>query len=769
MAGAEVRRFVWRNTPAPARAGAVRGVAGRSVAVIGGTAESARAVSTGLASYGARLWRSGGPNTPDAIVDLTLAEPFDPSLTDAADAALRETLTVLRHCYEDWSGETDGQRIAYLAVTYLGGHSGYGSTPMHQPLGGIWAGLAKTLHREIPTLRTRVVDVPDPGVAELPEIVGAELYADGPAEVGYLGGVRQVLVPRPQAVSGQAVNLGTDDIVLVVGGGTGIGFELARALARRYGCRVVATGRAQPPTGTEDWAQLDADGFDRHRRELLRIAAANGTLRAARGEIDRQGRLRALHANLLAVRAEGLPIRYVSCDHANPEQLATLIDNLGATLSGVVFIAGVDRPARLPAKTDEQFLAGVAVKVAGFLRVFGAVRGRKLKFFCNAGSLTGRLGGMVGELDYAAGNEGLARLGLWARQWGGGGNVFTVCWPLWQGLSVSSNVDAALRYMPAMEPGDGIDRWCAELLATGDGEVAFLAAVDSGLSLTQAGQFITEPALPGFDRVYPRVFHRGEPLYWQPGRRLTCRVRFTSRDAPVIGDVLVDDVPALPVTLLLDNALRSAEWLVSSNIVELTDIWVDRTQLRVVDDVLELERDTVLNGGHRKITVLIRTPGDDVPIARMTARSADRFAEQPTPTVPGHGATPAPVPSAAMRWRGAIIPTAHWRRHSCGTRTAEVSRCLPSDLWAAEPAPESRLPVAAVENIVRMACAGEGRDPLRIAAISLGSAPRRADFLIGDRDGETWYAIDSTRPRVVATVRIPTASGEGDRVMRAGR
>ncbi|MEK8142913.1 hypothetical protein NKH18_14395 [Streptomyces sp. M10(2022)] len=80
------------------------------------------------------------------------------------------------------------------------------------------------------------------------------------------------------------------------------------------------------------------------------------------------------------------------------------------------------------------------------------------------GSLTGRLGGMVGQLEYAAANEGLARLGRWAgRQ--ADFPVMTLAWPTWDRIGLISNFSATLRYMAAIDITDGLAKWQAELRA----------------------------------------------------------------------------------------------------------------------------------------------------------------------------------------------------------------------------------------------------------------------------------------------------------------
>ena len=89
--------------------------------------------------------------------------------------------------------------------------------------------------------------------------------------------------------------------------------------------------------------------------------------------------------------------------------------------------------ACLDRKTPEEVVRTVAMKVTGFANLVREIqadpaRRAALKVFCNVGSLAGRMGGMIGRIDYAAGNEALARLGFWARD-GLGLPVQTLCWP----------------------------------------------------------------------------------------------------------------------------------------------------------------------------------------------------------------------------------------------------------------------------------------------------------------------------------------------------
>lgn len=762
MLTAPVHRHVWELAPAPELPPG-DDLAGRRVAVIGGTDRAAHRVADELTGRGAVAWRLGDAGTPDAVVDLTLAERFNLDDPAAFEKPLLRTLAVLRHCYADWAAETDARRIGYLAVTYLGGHAGYGDAPIHQPLGGIWAGLAKTLHREIPNANVRVVDVSDPDLPDLPRVVAGELYRWGLLEVAYSDGRRRTLVPRPRDVAAPGVQLRADDTVLVCGGGTGIGFALARELAIRYGCRIVVTGRRPAPDATEEWLRLDPVGFDAYRREALRRAATHGTLRQTRSRLRRLVQSRELHANLRQAAAEGLPIRYAPCDLADPEAVRQLVADLGPGLAGVVYNAGVDRPARLPAKSDQDFLAGVAVKITGFLRVYAAVQHLDLAFFCNAGSLAGRLGGMVGELDYAAGNEALARLGLWAEQrsrW----RVFTACWPVWRALSVATNPDAATRYMPAMDPAEGLRHWVAELAASGPGEVTYLGPVGRELRPVQAGHYLMEGMPPGFGAVYPRMFHLGEPVSHVPGRRLVTRTRFTVDSAPALEDFLVGGRPAIPVSLLLEHALRSAEWTVPEHgpgltPTALTDIEIQLSALRLTDGGLTLYRET--SGAHidgEWVADIALRHGSGEVVARMTARYGP---PPPAPPVPDPGSAVPPEPPDAQavaaapdpdpHWRGLVIPVVAWRRHATGLVSAATPQCPSTDLWLVEPSPDHALPVTALENILRAAAGPAGSDTVRIAHLVMYPGAERADAVVGLPRG-TWYATRTGKPKPVLAV-----------------
>ncbi|MFE5124761.1 SDR family NAD(P)-dependent oxidoreductase [Streptomyces sp. NPDC056669] len=769
-----VTRMVWRLTELPRPAGPHPRLAGIRVLLIGGEEDIAAGVERELKEHGALVRREpDGPGPVDAIVDLTVGRAHDPDPAAFAGTwreALTGTVTALRGVYDDWAAETAADRLFYLAVSYLGG--GMGQHPrdgLEQPLGGIWAGLAKTLHREFPNVNARVVDIDLAASADLPGIVAAELGRTGEIEVGHRDGRRFTLTPEDRPVAAPALTLGPEDTVLISGGGRGIGWELARSLAARHGVRVVVTGREPFPSGDEPWFGVDEAGWKRYEKEVWAARTKGESPARTRARLARTHRLWELATHLTRARREGLRIEYARCDFTDRAQVRELIrreDALeGGRLAGVVHNAGVDTSARLPKKTDEEILRTVEVKIEGFLNVFEEVRRRDLKFFCSVGSLTGRLGGMVGQLEYAAANDGLARLGQWAAR-RAAFPVMTLAWPTWDRIGLIANFAATLRYMAAIDVADGLERWRAELLGASEGEVTFVGPLGQAIDPGQAIGYPVVPALPGFATAYPKIFHLGEVTAYQPHARMTARVVLDPEHTPALGDFRIDGAPALPLSLLLENAVRAAEWIVPEDFPALTagvpeEIVVPLALLRLDGPAIRLVRETRgFHEGHNWIVeVRYRREGaeggPEVSLRIVHETGAPRRPAPPSPAV--RQITTLRSGPPFLHWRGAVVPLCAWGAGPEGRLVAEVPRCLPADLWATPLVPGTALPVAALENVVRR-CTTQGdgltvtADPLILGRITPHSAERGPTRVEGDPSLGVWRITDADSGDPVATV-----------------
>ncbi|HEX6347461.1 KR domain-containing protein [Umezawaea sp.] len=752
------RRFVWHprrtSTPDPSPSELL---AGKRILLIGGTPETREAVGAELVAHGVVLVGQGhlrdADDRPDGIVDLTSDAGFP---ADWRPALLR-TIGALRGCYDAWSEETDATRTCYVAVTYLGGRMGYRGAS-DRPWGGLWAGLAKTLHQELPNLNTKVVDIDPAEVADLPSVLVRELYRWGSYEVGYAGGVRYTLAPRREDGGAPTVSLDPSDLVLVSGGGRGIGFAAATALAAAHGCRVVVTGRHPLPGPDDAWGSLDDDGFKAHQRDLWIRASADGTLAAVRAETTRMAQRRLLAANVASARADGLRLDYEVCDFTDRAQVDALLARLGPALTGVVHNAGVDTATRLPRMSDDDILRTVATKVDGFAHLFAALRDRPLKFFCNTGSMSGRLGGMVGQIAYAAANDGLTRLGLWADA-RAPFPVTTLCWPTWERMGLITNYDAAVRYMTAIGADEGVRRWAEELRAPAHGEVTFLGALGSALNPVQVRGFPLHREVPEFAAVYPRVFHLGIPVGYRPGVEFVADVLFDDASAPVLTDFAVSGHAAVPVGVLLENALASAVWVHPAGeepaVAWIGDVAVCLEGLRLERGALELRRTTTLStvDGETVVDVRFDRPGLG-PVAELRLGYESREVDAP---VAVHAARESTVPAPA-RWLGAVIPVATWHEGAGPVdRTAVVREPQPADLWAVPLTPPLALPLAALENIVRSVLRVRPGRVLRITRLVPHGPPSPTSRIDGDPVRGRWHVVDPVDGRPVLTASTPTS------------
>ena len=720
-----VHRFVWRPVPVapvPAPAdGQTAPVSGRRLLVLGEVPRLVTAVAGALRDAGATVDEATAGAEPvpapwDGIVDLNVTgQPYD--LGDGADwrGALARTTRMLQHRYRDWQNETIADRCCYLVVTAMGGLMGYRHCDGGQPLGGIWAGIAKCLPRELPTLAVKAVDIDCVDVpGQLARTVLAEISSWDLFEIGYRRGTRHALTAWRSPAGPARFDLGPGDVVLISGGARGVGFALARALAGQRGCRVVVTGRTPVPVDASAPSQTGDAEYERQRRARLSQARDAAALREIRNQLRREGELRRLAANLAAAARDGLPISYEVCDCTDSEQVRELMRRIPAP-TVVVHNAGIDEPKRLDLKTPEEVVRTIEVKVTGFANLTRELladpaRRAALKVFCNVGSLAGRMGGMIGQIDYASGNEALARLGFWARDTHGL-PAQTLCWPTWERLGVVTNYDAAVRYVSTIAPEDGVRRWIAEIRSAGTEEAMFIGQIGSALVPTQLRGFWLFTGHPDLPRLHSLAHFLGTVEEFEPFRRLRSTVRYRPGAHPCLADFQVGGAPALPVSVLIEQACAAADWVVPpgwplQHLTELRQVTAHFDRLRLDQEAGTPFTATAVGSQLPQgwtVDVTVTTAGGGV------AGSVTLVYQPAPPPLPGFAAEPPdlqpcpPPENVALQWSGLALGRPRWRRNARGDAQVRLPAVTAADLWTSPFPPAPGIAPAAIEAAVRAA------------------------------------------------------------------
>lgn len=337
-----------------------------------------------------------------------------------------------------FGGDLRRARGTLGAVTAMGGSFGLRSQPDRFSAGQAGLpGLVKSLAQEWPEVMVRCWDV-DPaagGDANLswPDFGGWH----SSIEVGYSSQGRCVLdavqAPLERGMLSH-LELGPDSVILVTGGARGIGAHVCAALAARYGCRLVMTGRTPlPEAEPAATAQLTAEA------ELKRAIAemrrkAGGGLSLLKVEADYQALLRAreMRAGFARLSALDVPYDYHCLDVSDAAALESLVGSLyreHGRIDGVIHAAGVVEDGLVLDKSLDSFDRVFNTKVSPALTLARVLRPEHLRFTAFFSSVAARYG-CAGGADYAAANEALNKL-AWRLDARWPGRVVSIGWGPW--------------------------------------------------------------------------------------------------------------------------------------------------------------------------------------------------------------------------------------------------------------------------------------------------------------------------------------------------
>ncbi len=364
-------------------------------------------------------------------------------------------------------------------------------------------GFFRTVAREYPDTVARSVEVDATrGAAEQAEVIVEELLAPDREPVVLRKDRRRYgLEPQEQSLGllatagggpagtgvaeAAVLGLGPDSVVVLAGGARGITARFAIALAAASRCRIELLGRTELPDLPDEFADA------RDRAALRSALIARGGLKPA--EIERTANRilaeREISSTLAEIHDAGGTAGYRAVDLRDAEAVQQAVKEtytMYGRIDGVVHAAGVIEDKLLAEKDPDSFRRVYGTKVDGARTLLAAMHRlpQLPRFTLLFGSISAVFGNR-GQIDYAAANDALARIG---RRWheATGTRALTVHWGPWAPTGAHDGMvspelgrEYARRGIELIDPEEGVLALLREL-AWGDSETDEVVYTASG-------------------------------------------------------------------------------------------------------------------------------------------------------------------------------------------------------------------------------------------------------------------------------------------------
>ena len=376
-----------------------------------------------------------GHDPPDELAGLIVVVP--PQVTDEdilfGFGRLRAMAPVLRR-----AALQSGALLC--SVTALGGGFALDAPPPEDvdPTGGAWGGMLKTAAAEWTDVNCRTIDV-DPTLKGLAAEIVRHVLSHGPVEIGLGPNGPQTVVLEPRSVEpAERAFPDMDDTVLVTGGARGVTAEVAVAMAEAGQPRLILMGRSPEPKKEPDWL-IGLNSETEIKCAILAHAGPSITPQEVQAEFNSIRSSREIHRTIKRISQAGSEVAYRSADVRDPdavrESIAPLVEEYGP-VTGLVHGAGILADRNIEDKSDDDFSRVYGTKVGGLRSVLKAIGEAPLKAMVLFSSSTARFG-RRGQVDYAAANEVLNKIGQSEAARRDGCRVVSVNWGPWDGGMVT--------------------------------------------------------------------------------------------------------------------------------------------------------------------------------------------------------------------------------------------------------------------------------------------------------------------------------------------
>ncbi|WP_375743816.1 SDR family NAD(P)-dependent oxidoreductase [Corallococcus interemptor] len=488
---------------------------------------------------------------PQVIIAVCRLPSQENESSVVADTALRhEALELLflsaRRAYEALS--SGNVTLASLCI------GGVGARRTLHPVTGLFAGLLKSLGREVPARGIRAIATGPLPLRMALDHVASELGSGddtAPVEVCFDGSVRCVRLLQPTDVPARpAVTLDSHSVVLLTGGGRGVTAVLAGALLKRYGCKVVLLGRSDPSDAPERVLQARDEELGAVEREFYASELARDSsvrMPALRARFERHLAVRELRTTLDGLMRLPGQMTYRAADVTRPEDVDRVVAELlreHGRLDLVVHGAGTQVSKKLHRRRLTELRGTLDTKLLG-LRNLREACARRLPAPVPFHVLTSAFSyiGNDGQADYGAANEALDRLCAWVSDARQDVQWCSVGWLAWDGIGMTRGSE--YRVLGASRRLRGIR---AE-----EGEALFLQLVD-GQPVQPINVQLTES-----ERAFYHLEVLAPPAPTPEPPRPTRRpLTVDAASVPCLEDHLVRGTPTLPGAWALDLMFQAA-------------------------------------------------------------------------------------------------------------------------------------------------------------------------------------------------------------------
>ncbi|GAA0349611.1 SDR family NAD(P)-dependent oxidoreductase [Actinoallomurus spadix] len=702
----------------------------------------------------AELLSEARPRQVCVVVDLGVPRP----LASDTHRLLRlhdATFLAARECAA-WMDEDSSFFIVLLR--------GVGAEAVPHPYSGLFTGLAKALSADLPGVRVLAVahDADRLAVA-MPDLRAEAESAERLPAVYYVDGRRIVQHAERRPARRGADRLNGDSVVVAAGGGRGIGAEMLKALAERFGPRIYVLGSNPIASYGTEVLEEDEASFAARKRDFLRARSTGPdrvSVKQANAEWRRMAQAREVHATLAALqRHSGADrVTYIECDLRAADAVSAAVGTILAAHGQVdllLNIAGINRAAAVRQKSLADFQAVRDLKFDTYTNLKRAFATSPPREWCNSGSATG-FAGQRGETDYSAANDFLTSAAMDATA--NGHREYTIGWSLWgeTGLATDPLMRSQLAENAELTPmtsAEAIDHFLNELTQDPHVPGTVLLGVNElrMLQNTRPHQFqlVIRDPLP---QDPPGVGGRTGRCYVDdvvdrsPEALTVLRAFDLARDG-YLEDHLVSGHPTLPGMLMVEIGAQAAVELVPHRVpVVFEDVRFERFLRVYGTDGQEPKRTTarLLSHDDRESVIEIRILSDVIsPDGRVLVKDRVHgsmrvhLRDEPLPAPlwepwPQSASEPVSNPyyaeGSVVRLSGTFASTRDGELHSQGNRARLALDRSKIDRWF----PDTLVPAVCLDALAQVGAFGKVASRWSPIAAPLGM--RRIDVYDGHTD-----------------------------------